>query len=159
MFTAEQRIGGCGGEYRSGDSRLVGCGTIKATVPVFLAGGESKVEALLPHLPGGPHFIDVWLRSADGEVLDWFATSVRVKQEISVAVVELDKPSFSAGATVSGKVMVKGVPPENATLRISLFEGFGRVLAEDRDDLSDPQVPFAFSFRWAIWSNPCSLPV
>jgi len=117
---------------------------IHATSQVALPPDTCRLTIELPRLPGGRQFLDVWLRTPEGEVLDWASALVDVSPPASIEAIQLSRRSFPAGSPVTGQVSVSGEMAADARLRLELRDSFGRRLAEQES--APGRVPQAFSF-------------
>ena len=87
-------------------------------------------EAVLPPLPRGVYFADLWAVNADGEILDW--TTRRFAIEVDQAVESIAFPGdfVLPGTTAKATVTLKRPLAEGETLYVGLTDIWDRVLAE-----------------------------
>ena len=106
----------------------------------------------LPAAPNGRlHFVNVILRGKDGKIADWGAARYTTAQPAIIAGITFSADRFPAGAPVTGEFEVQGGGP-GLTLRASLFDNCGRLLAERAQPLAAgaARVPFSLSSGGAL---------
>ncbi|MFH0797139.1 MAG: alpha-amylase family protein [Candidatus Omnitrophota bacterium] len=97
---------------------------------------EIKIEPLLggtielPILPGGRHYLEVWLKR-EGKVVDWAIIPFNVKAECEPPSITLDKVSFDRGEEVKGKVLLAGELLPETQLSVKVWDNLGRLLVKD----------------------------
>ena len=94
-----------------------------------LAPGATAFSERLPQLKGGGHFADVWVRH-NGRVLDWGSTFFRVRPQISITRVSVDKPHYLPNDDVQATVRLDRPLPGGWSLRLTLTDSLGRRLTE-----------------------------
>ena len=119
---------------------------IHTTKPASLLPGVSEIALDLPRLPGGRQFLDVWLRTPEGAVLDWTSTLINVTPPARIEAIRLDRRSFPIGSNVTGQVSVRGETPPGTRLHLELKDSFDRRLAEQESVPSDSPLAFFFAF-------------
>jgi len=119
---------------------------VSAEAKANLPAGTASVELALPRLPGGTHFVDIWLKDADGGVLDWASILVDSTSIAEIRDIQLDRRSYPAGPVVGGTVAFGGEPSEDSRLRIELKDSFGRLLASREVTVDATQAAFRFDF-------------
>lgn len=101
---------------------------------VVAQGSEPVRQLKLPKAPEGLHFVDVTLREGD-KILDWGSAAFHVISPISVGQIEFLNDILPVGGALNGQVMITGtssaqVLPEGASLRLKLFDNFGRLYSQ-----------------------------
>ena len=99
--------------------------------------------ALLPPLVSGEYFADLWLRDAEGRVIEWGSVPVAIRHSNSCVSVNLERSSWDAGDMVTGVVTLESALATNETLRIALWDGYDREIAAETVVPSGNTAPFA----------------
>ncbi|MDD5705768.1 MAG: beta-galactosidase [Kiritimatiellae bacterium] len=84
----------------------------------------------LPALSAGDYFLDVWLATADGAVLDWSSRAFAVTADIAVDDLVLGGTNYNRGATVTGGATLSRALAPGETVIASLGDNHGRVIGE-----------------------------
>ena len=83
----------------------------------------------MPRLKTGEHFLDVSMRTRRG-VEDWASRYFLVSSAQQLHALRLEQPFCEPGVAVSGEALLAG-PPGDATLRFTLTDTLGRVIAQE----------------------------
>ena len=75
----------------------------------------------------GPNYVDVWVRDAQGAVVDFGSVCFETKREASIESVELARPFFAPGEPIGARVSVAG-ETDGVRLVASLRDTYGRQL-------------------------------
>lgn len=102
---------------------------------VEVSGGDSKVTVAIPgRLRNGLNLIDVWIKDANGAVINWSSTAIDMQEPVRIAAVEVDRPFFRPGDAVNIEVRLDGEITEGCSLTVKLWDGFDRLLVEETRD-------------------------
>jgi len=116
------------------------------------ARGAPAVE--LPESPAGKvHLVEVIARRpADGKILDWGACLYRSAPPAEITEIRFAAASFRLGEAVAGEFALRGVQRAGWTLRASLYDNYGRLLARREQPLAPgtSAAPFSFSSQGAL---------
>ncbi len=104
---------------------------------------RSDVGMILPELPAGEYFLDLWLTTADGKVLDWSSTSFAVRADPDIAQLFLTGKSHGPGSEVRGYLALSRPLAGGETLRVELWDNYGRKLAERPVSAADETASFS----------------
>lgn len=94
--------------------------------PVSDEGGTTHFR--VPSGARGVHGVDVWLRDAQGKILDTGSASFDRKTGARIVRVAPSKLFWAAGETLTGEVEIADAPPDS-TLRVALYDTNNRLVA------------------------------
>lgn len=119
-------------------------GTQKTEVPAH--GGVFQFP--MPESTVGVHPVDVWLRDADGKILETGSTSFTKKGGARITGIAPSKPLWMEGKPVEGTIQVAEASPDTM-LRLSLFDTDNRLVApvQDISTAGKTQVPFHIPYK------------
>ena len=105
---------------------------------------ELVVEAAVPDGVQGEYLADSWIRNAADDVLDFGSTTLSITEPDAIAELNVTMPlSLEHHSVVTGVVSFNAPPAVADSLRVSLMDGFGRLLAEQNYRLQDKQIRFS----------------
>lgn len=108
----------------------------------------ATVDIELPVTPSGRrHFVNVILRGRDGKVEDWGTATYRTTLPGEISAIRFASDRFKLGDAVTGEFELHGVLQPDLTLRIALFDNYGRLLKEKSEAIriGDSRIPFSLS--------------
>jgi hypothetical protein len=94
-----------------------------------LKAGESQVEVALPSLPAGMNLAHCLLEH-EKKVLDSAAIALSVTASATLSKIRLSKDAYTRGESVHADLSVTGEDVARYVLRVTLSDGFGRVISE-----------------------------
>lgn len=113
--------------------------TQKTEVPA----GGGVFQFSMPESTAGIHPVDVWLRDAEGKILETGSAFFTREGGARIAGITPSKPFWMEGEPVEGTIKVSGASPDTM-LRLSLFDTDNRLVApvQDIPAAGKTQVPF-----------------
>ncbi len=109
------------------------------------------VELQLPAEPRGRlHFVDVLLKNAADEVIDWGSATYQRTLPAAIAAIEFSADRFPAGAAVTGQVGLEGTLEAGSQLRLRLYDNYERLLDEKTVEPSAGENRFTLSSRGCL---------
>ncbi|MBN1444553.1 MAG: carbohydrate binding domain-containing protein [Candidatus Omnitrophica bacterium] len=123
----------------------------KEARPLQITQGETSFTRQIPPLKSGRHFVDLWLRDAQGKVLNWGSTSFDTTSEVNILSVTTDRFSYGPGEQVEGMVTTDQTLTPDMKISIQLQDSLGRLLDEKKVNGSNQNsVSFSFSLKGTI---------
>lgn len=106
--------------------------------------GITEVVFALPEvLKNGLHFSDVLVKE-DNNIVNWGTGCFRITNDLGIASINLDKDSYGRGELLAGTVKMKGQTDEKHSLRLSLIDSYGRLIAQEQKSASIENINFRF---------------
>ena len=93
---------------------------------IVLSAGQDRLGLSVSPRPAGSYLLDLWLRDGEERVIEWGSFPFTVEYRNAVESIELDRRSWNAGERVTGTVDLAVPLDADATLRIELWDGYGR---------------------------------
>jgi hypothetical protein len=101
-------------------------------------------ECILPALPEGSYFFNIRLGSKSAQST-WYSGAFRVTSAVAIDSVSTEREFYQRGEKVRGKVHLRGSPPGGAGVKLSLVDGFGRLMAQQRLKVDSSGLEFEFA--------------
>lgn len=111
--------------------------------PVSLPPGRAELRAPLPVLPADDYVCSLWLRDAEGRVVDWHSFPLTVTTTVHVGALSVDRESYAASEPLSGRVVLSAPLDARHALVLRLWDNHGRLLQEQRHTQGS-EFPFRF---------------
>jgi len=100
---------------------------------------------LLPDLPAGEYFFDVWVKDRKGKkTYTWASRYFTVKADFDFAKISLNKEMHSPGEPIEGTVTLPRLPNENEKITVSLWDNYNRLIASKGLRPEKTDMPFTF---------------
>lgn len=119
---------------------------------INLQRGSNEVPITVKRLCGGGHYFDVRVIGANG-ALGWASFWLDVKPEVSIAALEMDKPSYERTEHATGTVKLSSPPSgKDWSVAIRLLDNYQRIYAKHSIKLrrSDLQIRFGVPLTNAV---------
>jgi len=89
------------------------------------------LELSLPPLPGGRHYLDLYLRGKRG-TWDWGTFTIDVRPPVSIKAIALSQESYRPTEQIGGKAILSAPAPRDMRLHVELRDTYGGLI--DRGD-------------------------
>jgi len=99
-----------------------------------------KKEYLIPVLPSGIHFIDVFLKKGD-KIIDWRSTYIDKPNTCEINI-KLDKDFYKEGEEINVEMEIKGV--NEGEVYVFISDSLGRIISKQNFPLKE-KINFKFS--------------
>lgn len=110
-------------------------------LPVTADGGGYRCT--LPLLPEGRYFFNLRLGSPAGQAA-WHAGAFSVQSPTGIDSLTTDRELYRRGDPVEGRVWLRGSPPPDATVALTVTDGFGRLMSRLSLAATQGQLNFTF---------------
>ena len=101
---------------------------------------------LLPDVPAGEYFFDVWVKDRKGKkTYTWASRYFTVKADFAFGDVSLNKEMYNPGEPLEGAVTLPRLPKENEKIILSLSDNYNRLIASK--DLRPENTDMSFAFE------------
>jgi len=87
--------------------------------------GQTHTSLLLPYLPAGVHFLDLFLKGKE-KIIDWSSTYLEIPSSWRMKV-RLDKDFYLPGEKINGKVTVS--PELKGKIKVILEDNWNRIIS------------------------------
>jgi hypothetical protein len=105
---------------------------------------ELQTAVRLPEVPSGEYFLDAWLLTRDGAVLDWSSAAFTVRADLDISGLTVAGHSYDPGDAVAGEVLLSRPLAAGEALRVELWDNHERKIEEQ--PVPGGGAPHAFSF-------------
>ena len=129
----------------------------ESTSKATLKPGDNSLAYGLPRLPAGPHFLDLWIRSAEG-IEQYGSVGLTVTEPVRIATVVLDTPFHRLGDEYAEVTVALTAPlPRAAEVRVTATDTYGRRIADVTTPVSagaanaTVRLPLSLGLAMAQW--------
>jgi len=113
-----------------------------------LPAGETAMSFVLPALPHGSYFVDLWIRRDDA-VVDFGSLGLTVTNPVRLGTVSLAKESFAQREPLSGSVGIEA-PEAGCAVHLAATDLYGRRLAESTVPVDGTHASFSLPMPAAL---------
>ncbi|MBI4026899.1 MAG: beta-galactosidase [Verrucomicrobia bacterium] len=117
-------------------------GEVECEQTVARAGND--VALAVPVHTAGDKLLDLWLKDAQGNMINWASVPVTVRATFGIAAIALDREFYNAGDMITGAVHFSGEPPADTRLTFEVFDNLGRKILADTPAVREKRAEISF---------------